>query len=179
LLSLDGSVTGRSDQPTEREVTRAERDLRKGTDWRVIFPGLANLSLGSAAPGAGAQEVTLRIGKDHDGVPVRRAKSGEEGALAYRGVSPFEEFGIKLSKFGQMLGVGVNEGYAIIRELKIKDDDRAYFVRRNASGNVVYQGLSARALELGKAALADPSFDLEGATRRYNLRNRLGPSGRG
>lgn len=173
LLSLDGSVTGRSDQPTETEVTRAGRDLRAGKDWRVVLPGLATLSIAPATPNTGAQEVSLRIGKDPDGVPVRRARPGEEdGALAYRGVSPFEEFGIKLSKFGERLGIGVNEGYAIIREKEIKKDDRAYFVRKNASGNIVYQGLSARALEIGRAALEDPTFDLAAATDRYNKRNR-------
>lgn len=171
FLSLDGSVTGRSDQPTEGEVTKAERQLRAGKGWRAVFPGLAQLSIGSARPGQDAQEVVLRIGKDPDAVPVRRAKPGEAGALAYRGVSPFEEFGIKLSEFGSKLGVTQNQGYAIIRELKIKEDERAYFVKLNASKNVVYQGLSARAIELGKAALADPTFDLAAVTTAYNRRN--------
>lgn len=171
LLSLDGSVTGRSDQPTELEVAAAERQLRAGTEWRAVFPGLAQLSIESADPDHDAQEIVLRIGKNPDGVAVRRALPGEPGALAYRGVSPFDEFGIKLSMFGEKLGVSRTEGYAIIRELGIKDDDRSYFVQRNSSGNVVYQGLSARALELGRAALADEGFDLAEATRAYNRRS--------
>lgn len=172
FLSLDGSVTGRSDQPTESEVTKAERQLRDGQAWREVFPGLAQLSIGSAYPGQDAQEVVLRIGKDADAVPVRRAAPGETGALAYRGISPFEEFGIKLSEFGNKLGVTRHEGYAIVRHLNLKDDERAYFVKRNKSGNVVYQGLSARALELGRRALADPEFDLAAVTAAYNQRNR-------
>lgn len=172
LLSLDGSATGRTDKPTDKEVSKAERSLRAGADWRRVLPGLATLSIGPATPGGDAQEVVLRIGRDVDAIPVRRARSSEEGALAYRGVSPFEEFGIKLSKYGEKLGIGVNEGYAIIDALKIKDDDRAYFVQLNSSGNVIYQGLSARALELGKAALADEKFDLQAARRAYMRRIR-------
>ncbi len=172
LLSLDGSATGRSDQPTEPEVAKAERHLRKGMDWRLVFPGLAQLSFEAPGPNEGAQEVVLRIGKDPASLPVRRANPGETGALAYRGVSPFDEYGIKLSGFGEKLGVGVNEGYAIIRELKIKEDQRAYFIQRNASGNVVYQGLSARALELGRRALEDPNFDLQAVTHAYNRRTK-------
>ena len=168
LLSLDGSATGRTDQPTETEVARPERALRSGADWRKVLPGLANLTIGPATPNGDAQEVVLRVGKDKDAIPVRRARPGEEGeALAYRGVSPFEEFGIKLSKYGEELGVSVNEGYAIIEARKIKDDDRAYFVRYTNSGNIKYQGLSARALELGKQALADKTFDLDAALRAY------------
>lgn len=176
LLSLDGSVTGRSDQPTEPEVARAARHLREGQDWRAVLPGLACLSIATADGASDSQEVVLRIGTDANAMPVRRAAPNESGALAYRGVSPFDEFGIKLSKFGEKLGLGVNEGYAIIRALKLKEDDRAYFVRLNGSGNVIYQGLSARALALARAALQDPSFDLEAATREYNRRN---SSGRG
>ena len=171
FLSLDGSVTGRSDQPTESEVSKAERQLRDGKAWRSVFPGLAQLSIGTARPGQDAQEVVLQIGKDPNSVPVRRARPGETGALAYRGVSPFEEFGIKLSEFGAKLGLTQTEGYALIRSLNIKDDERAYFVKLNASKNVVYQGLSARAIELAKAALADPDFDIAEATTAYNKRN--------
>lgn len=172
FLSLDGSVTGRSDQPTEVEVTNAGRQLRAGKAWKAVFPGLAQLSIGSAQPGQDSQEVVLRIGKDSDAVAVRRASPGESGALAYRGVSPFEEFGTKLSEFGNKLGVTRTQGYAIIRALKIKEDERAYFVKLNASKNVVYQGLSARAIELGKAALNDDMFDLAAVTTEYNQRNR-------
>jgi hypothetical protein len=168
LLSLDGSATGRTDQPTETEVHRAERALRNGSDWRKVLPGPASLSIGPATPDSEAQEVVLRVGKGKDAVSVRRAHTGEETeALAYRGVSPFEEFSIGLSHFGEKLGVSVNEGYAIIDALKLKDDDRSYFVRLTDSGNIRYQGLSARALELGRRALSDPAFDLDKAHQSY------------
>ena len=168
LLSLDGSATGRTDQPTDTEVRRAERAIRAGADWRKVLPGLASLSIALATPNSDAQEVVLRVGKGNDAVPVRRARLGEEAeALAYRGVSPFEEYGIKLSEFGEKLGLGVTEGYAIIDALNIKDDDRAYFVRYTKSGNIMYQGLSARALELARQALSDDRFDLQKARRDY------------
>jgi len=171
FLSLDGSVTGRSDQPTEAEVAAAERQLRSGSNWRVVFPGLAQLSIVAPAPGADAQEVVLRIGKSPDAIPVRRAVSGDEEALAYRGVSPFEEFGIKLSNYGSKLGLTRQQGYALLWELQIKDDERAYFIKLNASGSVVYQGLSARALELGRAWLGSPPNDIAEVTARFNRRN--------
>lgn len=173
LLSLDGSTTGRTDQPTEIEVRRAERAIRVGANWRKVLPGLASLSIAQATPNSDAQEVVLRVSKGKDAVAVRRARPGEEAeALAYRGVSPFEEYGIKLSEFGEKLGLSVNEGYAIIDAVNIKDDDRAYFVRRTKSGNIMYQGLSPRALELAKQELADDNFDLEKARRAYLAKTR-------
>lgn len=171
LLSLDGSVTGREDQPTGVEVSRAARALREGGDWRTIMPGLATLEIARAAPGSDAQEVVLRIGKDQNGIPVRRARPEEtDEALAYRGVSPFEEYGVKLSEFGARLGLSRYQGQALIYDLGLKDDERAYFIKRNASGNVVYQGLSARALELGREALAQDDFDIGAVVSRYTRR---------
>jgi hypothetical protein len=168
LLSLDGSATGRTDQPTETEVHRAERAIRAGVDWRKVLPGLASLSIAPATSDGDAQEVVLRVGQGKDAVAVRRAGPGEEAeALAYRGVSPFEEYGIKLNEFGKKLGLSVTEGYAIVDALNIKDDDRAYFVRYTKSKNIMYQGLSARAIELAKRALADDSFELEKVLRAY------------
>lgn len=171
FLGLDGSVTGRSDQPTEVEVAAAEKQLRVGADWRKVFPGLAQLSIVSAVPGVDAQEVVLRIGKAEEAIPVRRARAGETGALAYRGVSPFEEFGVKLTEFGAKLGITRHQGLALIWDLDLKKDERAYFVKLTSSKNVVYQGLSARAIEIGRTRLADPEHDLAEMTARYNRRH--------
>lgn len=178
LLSLDGSATGRSDRPTESEVTRAERALRAGADWRNVLPGLATLQIASASPNGDGQEVVLRVGKDADSVPVRRARSGEsEEALAYRGVSPFEEFGVKLTEFGDKLGITRYEGLALIDALELKSDDRSFFVQRTDRGNPIYQGLSARAVQLGRDALADDGFDLQAAVLAYNRKMRGSTAG--
>lgn len=170
LLSLDGGATGRSDQPTESEVNAAAKKLRSGQSWRSVLPGLAQLSFASAAPGTDAQEVVLRIGKSEDGVPVRRARPGETGALAYRGVSPFEEFGLKLSEFGKKLGLSQFEGYALIYAMGLKSDDRVFFIETTPAGNIVYQGLSARALELARSAMTEPGFDLPRVVAEYKSR---------
>jgi hypothetical protein len=103
LLALDGSVTGREEAPTERELDRAVAAFRSGKDWEDVFPGLASLEI-AAAPGSGAQEVTLRIAKSGEGPPVRLARTGEgAGALLYRKSNPFDEYGISLSSFGRSL----------------------------------------------------------------------------
>jgi hypothetical protein len=159
LLSLDGAATVRTDPPTDSELNRAVKQLRSGADWRKIMPGLALLSVSPVSPGSGAQEIVLRVGRDTNAIPVRRAAPGEE-ALAYRTMDPFEEFGGKLSEFGKKLGLTQTQGYAVIEHLKLKDDDRAYYCRRTKRGSIRYQGLSARAYELTRNAVAAglPSF---------------------
>jgi hypothetical protein len=153
--------------PTPTEIRRAERLIRQGKAWRTIFPGLGTLVI-TTEQNEGVCEVRLRVTAGEGSIPVRRARPDEEDeALLYRGVSTFEEFGIQLSTFGKRLNLGINEGYALIEHLQLKDDPQAYFVRRTSSGNIAFQGLSARALELARRALADDSTDISAITCDY------------
>ncbi|MDL9978598.1 DUF3644 domain-containing protein [Microbacterium sp. ASV49] len=170
LLSLDGAATGRMDPPSEAEVAKAEKLLRAGGDWRRVLPGLATLSFDPVSPETGAQEIVLRVGKAADAIPVRAAKPGEE-ALAYRRMDPQREFGIQLTQFGAKLGLTRQQGYAIIWKLDLKSDDRAYYAMTSQLGNIQFQGLSARALELAKRAI-EGGLVVEDATREFNASQR-------
>lgn len=169
LLALDGSVTGREEPPADAEVDRAVRSLRAGRDWKAVFPGLASLTL-SEAPVPGSQEISLRVARSGDGIPVRPAEA-DESALLYRAMDPFQEFNIKLSEFGAKLGLSRQQGFALIWELDLKEDGRSFFIKKTERGNVVYQGLSARAIHRAREAL-DQGLDLDSAVRKYNARNR-------
>ena len=171
LLSLDGASTGRLDQPTETEVNRAEKALKTGTTWESVLPGLAALQIAPVAPGANVQELALRMSREADGVPVRRAAPGES-ALVYRDSNPFDDFGVTLSTFGRKLSLTQFEGFALIHYLDLKNDDRAYFIRRTPKGAVKFQGLSARALELAKQEMSKPEFDLDNVKRTYSQRHK-------
>lgn len=145
--------------------------LRSGREWRSIFPGLADLTL-PEAPEPGSQEITLRVARTGEGVPVRQARPDEaDGALLYRTMDPFQEFNIKLTDFGSRLGPSRQEGLAIVWELNLKGDERAYFVRRTSAGNIIYQGLSARALHLAREAI-EGGLDPTEVVQRYNSRPR-------
>jgi hypothetical protein len=171
LLALDGSVDGREVAPTELELDRAVEAFRKGKAWQEVFPGLADLEI-SAAPGAGAQEISLRISKTGEGPAVRLAKPGEEGALLFRKSNPWDEYGIKLTDFGKKLGIGTYAGHALAWQLKLKDDPASYFVKTTEAGNIQFQGFSARALELAKTAMATPGFDLAPIVKAYGARSK-------
>jgi hypothetical protein len=172
LLALDGSVTGREEAPTEREVERAVESLKTKTDWKQVFPGLAQLEIVNT-PGSGAPEVTLRIAKAGDGPAVHLATPGEaEGALLFRKSNPFDEYPIALSDFGSRLGVTVFQGYALIWQLKLKDDPAAYFLRKTPSGKGIrYQGLSSRAIDLAEKEMARSSFSMKRTVDAYKARN--------
>jgi hypothetical protein len=107
-------------------------------------------------------------------VRVRRcrlAKPGEDrGALLYRKSDPFTEFGIKLTEFGPRLGVSQGDGYALTWYLKLKEDASAYYCRRTKAGNIQFQGLSARALDVARKEIDRPSFDWSKVRTGYKNR---------
>lgn len=170
LLALDGAVTGREEAPTEVELDRAIAAFRRGKNWEGVFPGLTTLEI-APKPGGGVQEVSLRISKAREGPAVRLAKPGEEtGALLYRKSDPFDEYGIKLSEFGKKLGASQSDGYALTWYLNLKGDPGAYYCRKTKAGNIQFQGLSARALELARKEIAKPSFKWSKVRAAYKNR---------
>jgi hypothetical protein len=75
LLALDGAVTGREEAPTEIELDLAVTAFRQNKRWAEVFPGLATLEI-ATTPGAGAQEVSLRISKAGEGPAVSAGQAG-------------------------------------------------------------------------------------------------------
>jgi hypothetical protein len=171
LLALDGSATGREDRPSETEVERAVKAIRASRDWQSVFPGLAQITI-SPAPKGGSQEITLRVSKTGRGAAVRPASPDEaDSALLYRSMDPFQEFNIKLSEFGEKLGLTRHQGHALVWKLKLKEDPRSYFEKRRPNGSIVYQGLGPRALHLAREEMTKPVFDLASVVKAYNTRS--------
>lgn len=170
LLALEAAVHGREEPPSEREIERAARSIKRGTAWDKVFPGLAGLEVtGVPAEPAGAA-VSLRISKDGEAA-VRRARPDEEAeALLYREVNVFDKYGLKLSQFGDKLGLTSYEGLAVVYHLGLTDDPHAYYVKRTANGNIQFQGLSARALHIAREALAEHEGFVTEAVRAYKAR---------
>lgn len=172
MLALDGAVGGRHDAPSEHELTQAQETLRQTEDWRIAFPGLAQLELVGSAVGA-TTEVSLHLSRNPEGLPTRRARPDEEDdAMIYREVDLWDRYSISLRGFGQKLGLGQYGGQVLIEELRLKEDPDAYRVERTTRGNIRRQGLSPKALDMARARLDDPGFDLEAAKRRYQERRR-------
>jgi hypothetical protein len=74
---------------------------------------------------------------------------------------------VSRSRHSRSAGGGAAQ--TLIEHLRLKDDDRAYFVRLTRNGNIQFQGLSARALHLARQAL-DNGLDVDEVTRAHNQR---------
>jgi hypothetical protein len=166
LMPLDRAARGEAGPLTEADVTRAMRLLKRGDDWKGMLPGIVGLQLvGAVGAGESMQEIALRLDPKRGEIAVRPAAPGEDAAL-YREVNTFDKYNIKLSEFGAKLGLGRDEGLAIIHALGLKDDPACYYARKTKQGNIAFQGLSKTALDQARKAI-DGGLDIRQASVEY------------
>ena len=167
LMSLDRAARGETEPPTEAEINRALRDLKGNLGWRSAFPGVVGLELvGSPRLSDQVQEISLKIDRKRGDLAVRLARDGEE-AVAYREVDTFDRYSLKLSNLGEKLGLTRHQAYAVVHHLDLKSDPACYSCKVTPKGNIVWQGLSNRALERARKAL-DEGLDVDAAVAEYN-----------
>lgn len=167
LMSLDRAAQGESAPPSEAEINRALQELKAQKDWESVFPGVVSLQLvGGLRPSDQVQEISLRIDPKRGKLAVRLAEESED-ALGYREVDTFDRYALKLSKFGDKLGLTRQQGLAVIYALNLRSDSKCYREKRTANGNVRFQGLTNVALDRARKALAD-GLDVGEAVSSYN-----------
>lgn len=167
LMALDRAARGESDPPSEADINRTLRAVKAQKDWVSVFPGVVGLQLvGSPRPSDQVQEISLRIDPKRGELAVRLASEGEE-AIGYREVDTFDRYSLKLSKFGEKLGLTRHQGLAVIHALDLRSDPRCYREKRTPNGHAQFQGLTNIALERARNAIAD-GLDVEAAVTAYN-----------
>lgn len=170
LMSLDRAARGETEPPTDAEISRALRAVKEGADWASAFPGVVGLQLvGSERASDQVQEISLKIDPKRGELPLRLAGEGEE-ATAYREVDTFDRYSLKLSKLGEKLRLTRHQAYAVAHHLDLKSDPACYRCKTTPKGNIAWQGLSNRALERARNALAD-GLDVDAAVVEYNKHN--------
>lgn len=171
LVALDRATRDVELGPSQSNIIKIEKELRAGTDWRGLLPGLVELELvGSGAGGETSQEISLRLDPKKGELAVRPAARGEE-ALPYRNINVFDRFNIKLDELGPKLGLSIYEGRAIIFTLGLKSDPDCFFRENTEVGNPRFQGLSKKALDKARQALAD-GLSAQNAVVDYKKRKR-------
>ncbi|GAB3616539.1 hypothetical protein GCM10027416_10960 [Okibacterium endophyticum] len=167
LMALDRAARGETEPPSETEINRALRDLKAQKPWASVFPGVVGLQLvGGPRPSDQVQEISLKIDPKRGDLAVRLAEDGED-ALGYREVDTFDRYSLKLSKFGEKLGLTRHQGLAVIHALDLRSDPKCYREKLTSNGHVQFQGLTNIALERAKKAIAE-GMDVDAAVVAYN-----------
>lgn len=128
ILALTTATRDDADRVTEKEIRKAIRRRRKGEEWSVIFPEIAQLKLETKGEGI---SISLRIEKNAD-IPVRIAREGEpvQGTVIKQEINWFDKFSLSVSDIAQHLGLTIPKTRAYMFEINLWSDPEMYDEKR-------------------------------------------------
>lgn len=169
ILALATATRDDAERVTEGELRKAVKRRRRGDDWSVILPEVAQLKLDTQGDGI---PIYLRITKDAD-IAVRVAKDGEAvvGTLIKQEVNIWDKYNLGRDDLAKKLGLTGPKTSALILELGIQDDPDCFKVLRRKSAT--FKGYSKAALDKLQGAI-NSGIDVEGVweKQRHNFRAR-------
>ena len=156
---------------TEKELSKAVSLRRKGNDWSVIFPEIAQLRLATEGTGI---PLTLRITKVGE-IPMRIAAPGEVpvGTVVKQEINIWDKFNLGLGDIAEKLTISAPRAHALIYELSLQDDPECY--RLLSRKKTTIKGYSKKALDRMREAIA-AGVDLDAVWARH--RHRFGAAKR-
>ena len=158
LRSILAVVTGSretEERVSERELLSAVSKRRKGLDWEVIFPEVAQLKLTTEGSGI---PIPMKITKDGP-IAVRVAKPGEEvvGTLVKQEVNLWDVFTLSRDDLAEKLGLSGPRTHALIYELELQKDQNCY--REIKKKSLTFKGYSKKALDSLREAKESVNMD--------------------
>lgn len=149
ILALATATRDDAERVTESELRKVIGRRRRGDDWSIILPEVAQLKLDTQGEGI---SIFLRIKKDAD-IAVRVAKDGEPttGTLIKQEVNIWDKYNLGRDDLAKKLGISGPKTSALILELKIQEDPGCFRILRRKS--TTFKGYSKTALDRLKTAI--------------------------
>lgn len=166
ILALATATREDAERVTEGELRKAISRRRRGDEWSIILPEIAQLKLDTQGEGI---PIYLRIKKDAD-IAVRVAKDGEPavGTLVKQEVNIWDKYNLGRDDLAKKLGLSGPKTSALLLELGIQDDQDCFKVLRRKSST--FKGYSKAALDRLQSAINN-GVDVEGVweKQRHNF----------
>lgn len=165
ILAMATATRDDAERVTEGELQRAINRRRRGEDWRLILPEVAQLKLETQGEGI---PIFLRIKKDAN-IAFRVAKDGEPvtGTLIKQEVNIWDKYNLGRDDLAKKLGISGPKTSALILELKMQDDQDCFKVLRRKS--TVFKGYSKTALDHLQSAITG-GVDIEAIWEKHRIK---------
>jgi hypothetical protein len=147
---VEASVNGISSQPGEGDLNKLLKEVRRGTAWNDLFPGVASLELTTDL--ADGIPVAVRLTKK-EGQAVHLVPEGTPGAtiVSVKRVNELDYYSLGLNDLAKKTGLSPNRTIALIRHLKLQDSTE--FFRAIPIGKSIFKRYSQKALDALHQAL--------------------------
>ena len=149
IMALATASRDEAERVTEAELRRAVSRRRKGEEWKVVLPEVAQLKIDTEGDGI---PISLRIKKDAK-LAVRVAKADEpsDGTLIKQEINIWDKYNLGRDDLAKKLGITGPKTSALILELRIQDDPESFKILRRKSTSI--KGYSKKALDEIRQAL--------------------------
>lgn len=173
LMIMDSNLSGEARQPTEREIDRTLRRVKRADSWQLIFPGIAGVRLDTQQHGP---TVSIRFTREPEAAPVRILREGMpdfEEATLVREVNLLDRYSMSLSDLATKIALTRPKTLALIRYLGLQANTDCYKEFRMGKGKYAYKRYSPEALQCLREALESKKVDMEDVWQQYGSRRRL------
>ena len=162
IMALATASRKEAERVTEVELRSAVSRRRRGEDWKVVLPEVAQLKFDTEGEGI---PISLRIRKDAE-LAVRVAKSDEPsvGTLIKQEINIWDKYNLGRDDLAKKLGLTGPRTSALILECRIQDDPESFKVLRRKS--TAFKGYSRKALDRLRQAVAD-GVDVEAVWQKH------------
>lgn len=151
IMALATASRDEAERVTEIELRKAVSRRKKGEDWRLVLPEVAQLNLDTQGQGI---PFHLRIKKDAE-LAVRIAGPGESpvGTVIKQEINIWDKYNMGRNDLAKKVGLTGPKTGALILELNLQDDPDCYKLLRRKSSQ--FKGYSKKALDRLRQALDD------------------------
>jgi hypothetical protein len=149
ILALATAIRDDAERVTEHELRTVISRRRRGDDWGIILPEVAQLKLDTQGDGI---PIYLRIRKDAD-MAVRVAQNDEPvvGTLIKQEINIWDKYNLGRDDLAKKLGLSGPKTSALILELGLQEEQDCFKVLRRKSST--FKGYSKAALDRLQGAL--------------------------
>ena len=149
LAIVESSLRGERSQPSITELNHIADNIKKGKEWKELFPGIASIKLVTDGTGL---SVSLRITKS-EGEPVRLVPEGTPGAtiVAVHKVNELSFYSLGLIDMAKQIGSTPHKCLEIIKAFKLQESEE-YF-KEFRIGKSKHKRYSAKGMQFIKDKL--------------------------
>jgi hypothetical protein len=165
LAIMEEALQGQNQTPSDSELGKLGKAIRKGKSWSELFPGVASIEITSTGYGPSLE---MRIVKK-EGIPIQFVEAGtpNAGVIAIKRVNELEFYSLNLTNLCSKTRLTSQKCLALIWHLGIRTDLDCY--KEIKINSQVYKRYSPKALEKINNALTN--VDMKDIWERYKNRN--------
>lgn len=154
LAIMENAVQGNDNQPSDAELRNLIDNLKIGSNFKQLFPGVATLKL--TATGYGPS-LDLRISRK-EGIPIQIVPEGTPGAavVALKRVNELDYFNLGRNQLAKKVGLTGPKTTAVIYHLNLKEDPESF--KKITIGKSQFDRYSQKAIHSIKETLKDKTI---------------------